>query len=194
MTRITSPYRGRAPTKRLDLTDMRSLFRDPRIWCAIGRVTTPDGAASHFEDDGTDIRIDVILQPSLQDVTCRLGAALWVVPAVGEEVVVGLPDGALDFMPVILGILSTNVTPTAQQSTPGRIAIVRQEVVVHDGAGGAVSLAYLTSLQATVDKLNDLISKYSVHTHPETGGTTGPPSVTETSASSAEGTTVLKGK
>lgn len=195
--KITAPYRGRRASKRLDLTDMREVFRDRRTWCAIGVVTVPDGAAAHFEISATDILVDVILQPSLHDVTCRLAAGMWLLPDVGEEVVVVLPEGEMSFMPTIVGILSSGVVPTAQQPTPQRIAIVRPEVVVHDGSGGAVSLAVLTSLQATIDKLNDLITAYNGHVH--TGGTiSGSTGVTGTliadGASDGVGTTVLKGK
>ncbi len=204
MSRITKPYRGSRPSKRLDLTDMRELFRDRRQWVAIGVVTAPPGAASHFEQTDTDILVDVVLQPALHDVTCRLGAGLWVVPAVGEEVVVTFPEGAMDFMPTIQGILSSGTVPAAtgggaQPPTPTRIAIVRQEVVVHDGAGGAKPLPTLASLQTTIDKLNDLISKYLNHTH-TSGGSGSPtssplaPNDAEDPAPDAVGTEVFKGK
>lgn len=203
MTRISKPYRGSRGAKRLDLTDMRELFRDRRTWVAIGIVTVPDGASSHFELTDTDILVDVVLQPSLEDVTCRLGAGMWVVPAVGEEVAVTFPEGVRDFMPTIQGILSSGVVPAAtgggaQPPTPTRIAIVRTEVVVHDGPGGANPLPTLASLQATIDKLNALIDAYNGHTHNTAVGVTGTPipgiGGPPTDASNAVGTTVLKAK
>lgn len=138
---ITKPYRGNRGSKRLDLTDMRSVLRDERSWVAVGKVVVPPGAASHFEivtDD--DIRVDVVTQPGLHDLTCRLSAAMSIVPAVGEEVIVVIPEGEMSFMPVIIGVLSTGSVPADQQPSPTRIAIVRQEVVIHDGAGGAEEL------------------------------------------------------
>lgn len=198
--RVTKPFRGQRGSKRLDLTDMRALMRDQRTWCSIGRVFVPPGEASHYTIDDGDIIVEVVLQPSLHDVTCRLAGGMWIVPAVDEEVVVVLPEGEMTFMPTIIAILSTGNVPSAQQPTPTRMVIQRQEVVVHDGAGGADPLPTLASLQASIDKLNELIAKYKLHVHD--GGTlpgalTGPPqapNVAITDADDATGTTVLKGK
>lgn len=194
--KITAPYRGRRASKRLDLTDMRELFRDRRVWTAIGKVTVPDGEASHVDISTGDVIVDVVLQPSLQDVTCRLAAGMWIVPAVGEEVLVAIPEGEMSFMPTIVAILSSGSVPATQGPAENRIAIVRQEVLVHDGGGGAVSLAILSSLQATIDKLNDLITAYNGHSHLDpVSGSTGTPSAVITGAAPAgQGTSVLKGK
>ena len=201
MTRISKPYRGRKASKRFDLTDLRELLRDRRQWVAIGIVTVPEGASSHFEITDTDILVDVVLQPTLHDVTCRVGAGLWVVPAVGEEVVVTFPEGAMDFMPTIQGILSTGTVPAsagggAQPPTPTRIAIVRPEVVVHDGPGGAAALPTLADYEAMRSKLNDLISKFNALTLPVSGATAGPtpPIQQETVLGAPAGTTVFKAK
>ncbi len=197
--KLTAPYRGRRASKRLDLTDLRALVADRRLWTAIGRVVVPAGEASHVSISDSDVVVDVVLQPSLQDLTCMLAAGVWTVPAVGEEVLVALPEGEMAFMPTIIAILSSGVVPQTQGPAEGRIAIVRQEVVVHDGNGGAVSLALVSSLQATIDKLNAFIDKYTSHVH--TGGTltgalTGIPNDAPpaTHADDAVGTTVLKGK
>jgi len=196
--RMSTPKRGRRAVKRLDLTDMRHLFRDTRQWIAIGRVVVPAGETTHFANTGDDILIEVVLQPTLHDVTCRLAAGLWQVPQIGEEVVVVLPEGEMAFMPTVIGTLSTGVVPTGQEPTPTRIVIVRPEVLVHDGSGGAAALAMLSSLQATVDKLNALVNKYIIHTHSGGtlgGGLTGVPSdAVVSTADDAVGTTVLKGK
>lgn len=197
--RVTKPFRGQRGSKRLDLTDLRSLVRDTRTWCSIGRVFVPPGAASHYTIEDGDIIVEVVLQPSLHDVTCRLAGGMWIVPAVDEEVVVALPEGEMTFMPTIIAVLSTGNVPSAQQPTPTRMVIQRQEVVVHDGAGGANPLPTLASLQASIDKLNALMDKYIAHTH--TGGTisgnTGPAQPSDvliTHADAAVGTSVLKGK
>lgn len=177
MARITKPMRGRTPTKRLDLTDMRALFKDGRVWSGLGIVHKPDGVAQHWEvvtDDGesVDILVEVVLQPSEEQITCRLKAGLWEVPDEGDEVIVIIPEGAIDFMPIIVGRLSNNVVPTTQGPQPGRLVIVNGEVLVHDGNGGAVSLA----LKSDVENVDN---KYADHVHlGSTGGTGGPVSTT----------------
>lgn len=132
--------------KRLDLTDMREVFRDRRVWSGLGVVTKEQGQSQHWEvvqtdGDSVDILVDVVLHPSETPIRCRLPAGVWDVPDEGDEVGVILPEGALDFMPVIVCRLSTNSVPTAQGPQPGRIVIQRDEVIVHDGSGGAERLA-----------------------------------------------------
>ena len=144
--RISAPKRGRRGSKRLDLTDIRHVLRDTRVWAGIGVVTTPEGAESHWDTiqvDGVDadIIVDVVLHPSETPVTCRVLAGVWDIPDEGDEVAVLVPEGHIDFMPVIVGRLSSNHVPTAQGPQPGRIVIERDEVLVHDGDGGAQALA-----------------------------------------------------
>lgn len=177
MSRITKPLRSRSAVKRLDLTDMRSLFKDRRMWSAMGIVYAPDGE-EHWQvvlneaGDSVDVIVEVELQPSQVPVTCRLPAGVWDVPDVGDEVGVILPDGEIDFMPVLVCRLSTNRVPTTQGPQPGRIVIARDEVLVHDGEGGAVSLA----LKQDVINVDD---KYAGHLHlSPAGATEGPLSTT----------------
>lgn len=177
MTRITKPMRGNTPTKKLDLTDMRALFHDHRVWTSIGIVQCPEGVETHWEvvtdDAGTavDVLIEVLLAPSEVPTTCRLRAGMWEVPALGDEVIVIIPEGAVDFMPIVVGRLSTNVVPTVQGPQPGRLVIVNGEVLVHDGAGGAVSLALKSDVEA-VD------AKYADHLHLSPNGATEGPLAT----------------
>jgi hypothetical protein len=115
------------------------------------------------------VHVEVVLQPSLIPVSCRLSAAIWTVPADGEEVAVLIPEGDPAFMPIIVAILSSDSLPTDQGPAAGRIAIVRGEVVVHDGNGGAVSLALKSDVEA-VD------AKYANHIHQDsTSAATGTP-------------------
>lgn len=173
--RITKPKRGRGPVKRLDLTDMRELFKDRRLWSAIGIVMAPEGE-QHWEivqndaGDGVDIIVEVVTQPGLETVSCRLPAGVWDVPDEGDEVAIVFPEGDRDFMPVIVARLSTNVVPTAggQGPQPGRIVIARDEVFVHDGNGGAVSLARKQDV-INVDE------KYADHKHLAAGSPTSGP-------------------
>lgn len=175
--KVTKPKRSRGPVRRLDLTDMRELFRDRRVWSGIGIVTKPEGASQHWEivQDGAssvDVLVDVVLQPSEEPVVCRLPAGVWDVPDEGDEVGVILPDGASDFMPIIVCRLSTNSVPTTQGPQPGRIVMVRDEVLVHDGNGGAVALALKSDVEA-VD------AKYENHLHQDsTSAPTGGPLAT----------------
>ena len=200
--KLTKPYRGQRPTKRLDLSDMRELFRDRRAWCVVGRVTVPDGAAQHFEITDTDILVDVVTQPGLHDVTCRLAAGMWLLPDVGEEVVIAIPEGEMAFMPTVIGILSTGIVPSDQGPTPQRIAIVRQEVVVHDGTGGAEELVRkgeFNTFRAWVEQQFDAAAG---HKHAVTGAVTAAittVAVTGTAnptipVPTVAGTQVLKGK
>lgn len=151
MSRIVKPRRRGVGAKRLDLTDMRELFRDRRVWSAVGIVTKADGRDSHWEivtDDGgaeVDIVIDVVVQPSQVPVTARLrGGGWWEVPAEGDEVALLVPDGQLDFMPIVLCKLSSNTVPSGQAPSPTNIVIAAPtggKVYVHDGSGGAKALA-----------------------------------------------------
>lgn len=180
--KVTAPYRGRRATKRLDMSDMRMLFEDRRVWCSIGIVTDP-GDGPHYEILESDVHVEVMLQPRLAPVTCRLAAGMWLVPDVGEEVVVMIPEGAIEFMPTIVDVLSSGHVPTGQAPAPGRAVIARPEVVIHDGTGGAAPLPTLADLNATIGKLNQLIDAFNLAT-----------GATITHAAAPSGTIVLKGK
>lgn len=177
MTRHTRPKRGRRGSKRLDLSDARHLFRDSRLWVSIGVVTAPEGA-DRFTVADDDVRVEVILQPSLQDVTCRLAAGIWNVPNEGEEVLVVLPEGELAFMPTILAVLSTGAVPSSQGPAANTIVIERGEVIVHDGNGGAAALptkASVDDLRDSVDSLRAYVlaqfAPAGGHTHTVTNAT-----------------------
>ncbi len=148
---------------------MRHVLRDSRMWFAIGLVVRDEDGADPVEVNGTDVLVEVVLQPSLTPVTCRLPARVWAPPDEGDEVMVGLPEGALDFMPVIVGVLSSGHVPAVQGPQAGRIVLERNEVFVHDGNGGAVSLA----LKQDVINVDD---KYASHKHIDGTGllTSGP--------------------
>lgn len=193
MSRITKPLRSRGPVKRLDLTDMRSLFRDRRMWSAFGIVTEPDDGDAHWEivtnDDGdaVDVLIEVVLHPSEEQVTCRLRGGMWEVPNVGDEVAVLVPEGERDFMPIIVCKLSSASVPTGSQGVaPGRIVIVPsngEKVYVHDGNGGTDALVKR--------------SEFLAHGHPTAGtGPVSPPTAATPIADTGQfpGTTVLKAK
>jgi hypothetical protein len=153
--KISKPMRGRRPTKRLDMTHLRTLLRDRRIWAALGIVVKPaEGDADHWElvtDDAgnvTDILVEVQLVPSKIEVTARLGGftstyGIVCVPNLGDEVIVHVPDGEVDWMPVVIAPLSTGGVAGGgagdQAPAPSRIVVVG-DVYVHDGSGGAEPL------------------------------------------------------
>jgi hypothetical protein len=156
--RISKPLRGRKPTKRLDLTDLREAVKDQRVWCALGVVIQPDGEPFHFElvtdgDQVTDVLVDVETQPDGLDVTCRLaaagasqGAGLWRVPAVGDEVAVLLPDGDVSFMPTIVAVLSSG-------EVPRRAAIGRTVLVAPDSVEVIAPKVYLGPSPDTINEV-----------------------------------------
>lgn len=153
MTSVTKPLRGRRPTKRLDLTDIKEALADGKQWTALGVVVAGDGGLPHWEIvDGADIHVEVELQPTRERVFARLAAGMWIVPALGEEVAVVIPAGDVTFMPTIVCILA-NTIPTSQGPTPERIAIRRAEVVIHDGDGGAAALPTTATLADLRDKI-----------------------------------------
>lgn len=185
MTAKRKPYRGRRGTKQLDLTDMKKALRDGRQWTALGIVVAPPDGSAHWKivGDNIDVMVEVELQPSQEPVTARLAAGIWMVPDVGDEVAVMLPAGELDFMPTITCVLASSV-PATQGPQPQRILIVRGEVLVHNGSGGAEPL---------VRK-----SEFDGHTHPPgsfnapSGG--GPVTGDSGGAAAVDGTSVLKAR
>ena len=178
--RTSTPKRGRKAAKRLDLTDLRHILRDTRVWAAIGVATAPEDGSQHWrietDDAGgqVDILVNVVTQPGGVPLQARLAAGVWVVPALGEEVAVLVPDGRFDFMPTIVALLSSNTVPDG--TDPTTIVIARGKVLIHDGAGGAAPLPTL--------------SEFNNHTH--TSASSGSP--TSTPISPATGTTVLEAK
>lgn len=176
--------RQRAGAKRLDLAPLREVLRDRRCWACLGVVTTPPGAASHYQilpgaGGGLDVLVEVVTQPDGLDLTCRLGATggagagVWQIPREGDEVLVAIPAGAVDFMPAIVAVLASGEIPDGV--APGVIVVASDQVLIHDGSGGAEPL---------VTK-----SQYDAHTHSSGAGQTSPPDNAATS-----GTTVLKAK
>lgn len=185
--RTSQPRRKRKATKRFDIGLLAEALRDGRQWAAVGLVEKPSDGGSHYrvETDGgtiTDILVEVTLKPSNQEITCRLanaiaGGGLWRVPSIGDEVVVVLPAGAVDFMPCIVGILSGQSIPDGASDSKtilvasDTIEITAPSIVISNG-GAAEPL---------VTK-----SQFDAHTHPTGTGPSGVPSNAATS-----GTTVL---
>lgn len=188
--RIDRPKRGKRAAKRLDLTDLRAILRDGRLWTGLGIATVLDGNSSHWRlhsDDGTtnvDVLVDLVLQPEQIPITARLQSGMWIVPNVGDECAVIIPSGRVDFMPIIVGILSNNSVPDGdEQPQPNRIVLVAGDVCITDGNGGTEPLVKR--------------SEFLEHGHPTAAlGPVSPPVVAPTTTPFAvfPGTTILRSK
>ncbi len=172
--------RGRSGARRLDLGSLGDLLKDGRVWTAVGVVTQPDGEDTWYAIEDGDLWVEVELVPSRLDLTCRWGVAgggaglgIWTVPPVGTEVAVLVPDGEVDFMPTIVGCMSTGSLPNGVAENVIVIA-ASSKVLIHDGAGGALPLPTL--------------AEFNQHTHPTGTGPSGVPT------QQAVGTTVLEAK
>jgi len=180
MAEIRNMKRQRTRSKRLDLAPLKEILKDRRCWVCMGVVVVPDGESSHFELVDGDVLVDVETQPDQEDMTCRLAGSggndrgLWQIPNVGDEVMVVLPAGEREFMPTIIGVLSTGKTPNGVAANVTVIA--DGEVQIHNN--GAVD--------SLVKKL-----AYSAHVHPTGTGPSGPP---DNASAPASYTTVLKGE
>ena len=205
--RVTKPKRGKRPVRRLDLTDIRAALRDGRQWTTLARVIVADGQSSHFElhtnraGELVDILVDVETIPDRLDLTCSLtgGWGGWWIPEVGDEVIVVLPAGAIDFRPTIVATAPASIpNPRGQGPAPGRRVFVADEVLVHSGAGGAEPLVRKS-------EYDELKKVFDGHKHPglfggtgSVAGLTGPPSrdpagTLPDPAPTITGTQVLKG-
>jgi hypothetical protein len=119
------------------------------------------------------------------------------IPPVGAEVVLGVPDGELEGGAVIIACESTGQVPDGLGETA--IVIVAPaggQVLVHDGAAAdAVPLATKADVQALRDYVNAQFSGAG-HTHvaPSGGGTTTVTTPVGGTPGQPAGTTVIKGK
>lgn len=133
----------RQASKSLDLTDLREALLDGKVWSGIGVVYVPDGEEKHyyFDADG-DVFISVQLMPNGEPLDdCRLGSfgggagiGFWVIPPVGTEVVLMIPQGEFEAGPVIVGTCSTGKVPDGLTETTAVIAIKQGgKILIHDG-------------------------------------------------------------
>lgn len=179
---------GKKSTARLDLSFIREAVYDSRQWVAVGIVQQPSEGGAHYKvtasgTDITDVTVEVTLMPTNEELTCRLGMCTpggpIRIPAVGDEVLVLMPSGSIDFMPAVIGYLSGQNFPDRTSTdrsvwySPDRIEIIAPVVYISsDGTSG----------QPLVTK-----AEFDAHVHP-TG--TGPSGVATNSP--IVGTTVLK--
>lgn len=106
--------RGKTPAKRMDVSNLKHVLRDERIWCFRGRVFAPDGG-SHWRVDtsggGRRVLVEVESLTTGLHVTCKLstcaggsGTGLWFIPKAGTIVLVDISDGAIEGFPAIVGV------------------------------------------------------------------------------------------
>lgn len=184
------PKRGahRRGAKRLDLSDLAHKLRDRRQWCALAKVFKPEDAAAHYEFIEVDgVLVDIIVEvetiPDRVELSCSLagGWGGWWIPSVGDEVFVVIPAGEVSFRPTIIATAPTEIpNPPGQGPALGRRVLVADEVLIHNGSGGA---------EPVVRK-----SEHDGHTHGPGTFQAGGDSVTGTSggAPAVTGTPVLK--
>lgn len=123
MSRIVQPIRSPGGAGRLDLSNLRALLKDRRLWAQLGVVTAHD-SGPHWEKKDGQILVQVQTAPRGLELTCRLGAAFgslgaggWRVPAPGTEVAVLVPEGEVDFIPMIVACLDSGAAPERASDT-----------------------------------------------------------------------------
>ena len=86
----TSSKRQSGGSRRFPLEDLRAALRDGRAWVELGVVYWPVGQAQHWELDGDDVLVHVLLMPGQEPLMCRLfhQEGIWRVPPVNTEVMV----------------------------------------------------------------------------------------------------------
>lgn len=179
---------GKKSTTRLDLSFIREAVYDERQWVAVGIVQQPSEGGAHYTvvssgSDITDVTVEVTVMPTGEELTCRLGMGTpggpIRIPAVGDEVLVMLPAGSIDFMPSVIGYLSGQNFPDRTSTdrsvwySPDRIEIIAPTVYISSNG---------TAGQPLVTK-----AEFDAHVHP-TG--TGPSGIATNAP--IVGTTVLK--
>lgn len=211
MPTVRRGLRQRKSTKRLDVALLRDVVLSGRPFsCRLGVISDPDDDGQYYEivadDSGgvDDVLVEIELIPERTAITARLtsptagaGRGIWSIPAIGEEVVVAIPDGRIEFTPAVVGYFSTGSVPGGEQGVATqRTIVVDSEVLVHDGAGGAVPLA-------TKSDVEEVRSKLLAHGHddPASGvtskpnsGTVSPPASSPLTVDEIQGTTILKAK
>lgn len=137
MAKIVKSLRGNRGAMRLDASPLNEIVdrrMRRRVDAYVGVVTKPAGEASHYELNAQDVLVWVELQPTGNEVQARLASVggganmgLWRVPAVGTEVAVLCPGGRMDFMPIIVGVLSSGQAP--ERMSDQRTILVANDTV-----------------------------------------------------------------
>lgn len=184
--------RRQKPGKRVDLTNiaktMEQLGFARGLFSCLGVVKEAEDGGLHFDLDGEDLTVDVELQPSGTTITARLGtvggsfgAGVWWIPPIGSEVLVAVPDGDIDFQPIIVAQYSSGSVPSDVEAGSVVIACAPgTKIYLHDGSGGADPLPTL--------------NEFKMHTHPTGVGPSGPTIDPIPGVGPITGTTVVEAK
>ena len=147
MSVIRKSKRPRHQKRRLDLSAMKEVLRDDRLWHARGKVVRGEDVQSWFIDEG-DILVEVQLVPSEIEILAFLGSiaagGFWAITPVGTDVVVAFPDdGEIECEPILFATFSSGDVPNppGEGPTETQLVIARASVLIHDGAGGTKALA-----------------------------------------------------
>jgi hypothetical protein len=164
----------------MDLARIREVTKDQRVWAGVGLVVKRSDQSDHWEkhtyDDGSvDILVDVdLVGPDPAPILCRLASQFggqnlgaWRVPDEGTEVLVVIPNGALDAFPVIAATLSTGGVPNEFDAN-GKLVVVTDGDVVLVSKNGKIQANAANgtfeangnnySMLKTEDLLNDLLN------------------------------------
>lgn len=197
MRRPKLGIRGRTGSARINVAGLRSLLGlddegGGRI--ELGTIQLFDGESAHWTttDEGdviVSVRMDqghVELWALWSPLVGGANKGIYLIPAVGTEVVVGFPLGDYEGDPVVLGCLPTAGVPDDLDAT--KVLIVGVEVWVYDGTGTPMPLATLADVQAIQSDLDG-------HSHTYIPGTGSPATTTlNPSVTAPSGTSVLKAK
>jgi len=162
MSNILRTKHKRKVRKRFDLTGLNKTLEGlgfTKGFCTcLGTVVADPDNAEDFDLDGEDLTVEVELHPSGTQLTVRVGSVaggqglgIWGVPPVGAEVLVAIPDGDLDFEPLIVSFYSTGQMPS--DVGPLKIVIsapVGGEVYIHDGSGDVSPLVKQAAFDAHI--------------------------------------------
>jgi hypothetical protein len=156
--KISTTNRNKTPSKRLDMSNLRAALHDSRQWIAVGTIVDPGRGGDHWEvvtENGArvDLLVEVEIAPGGEYITARLGNAIgsggvWRVPNVGDEVIVALPSGELDFMPTVVSIMAT-------ENVPARVGTDKTILVAMDRIEIDAPKVYLGNNLATIIEATD---------------------------------------
>lgn len=162
---IGTPRRGRTASQVFDPSDWRKLFADDRAWVVAARVDTHEGEATHFvvDVDAVGVRtvfVDVVTVPGDVELRCKIGTLPVIIPAVGTEVLVSIPDGRIDFIPAIVGYVTPLGATSGVDATHGVLVVPNgMKLLVHDGDSGEAhklpTMADFDALRKHVDSQFD---------------------------------------
>jgi hypothetical protein len=124
-------------SKRLDVAGIREVLRDHREWVKFGTVIADDDGGARYQildgDDGnqSDIFVRVELTPTKERMWCHCLNlhGLMLIPRLGWEVIVAVPDGEFVGQPCIVGVLPSGNVPSLIDANPEDLIISCDENV-----------------------------------------------------------------